>query len=215
MPKTFFTLLLILTFGFASYAEKSPKKLSRAEVFFKALDHLRGSEFSTDYEKKIHDLMDRNIESSGEMFFSKGKMRIEQEKPEKTLLVYDGSVAWQEQTFDDGNSKKPYVSKIKNVQKSSALLAALLGSENVLKNFSLKRPVKNGKGRFDLVPKNPKINEVKKLRIDFDDADLKLISYTDNLDNQVTFTFRHFREKSISEKKFKYEPPKDAVVTEV
>ena len=96
------------------------------------------------------------------------------------------------------------------------MLAALLSDEGILKNFRLLKPAKKAsKGRFELVPKNTKLSDVKKLRIDFDGEKLKSVAYLDSVENRVTFTFKRLKEETVSEKKFKYEPPKGAEVSEV
>ena len=101
----------------------------------KVLEHLRsGKGFHSKLVKKVHSgQLGKDSESDGEIFFSKGKMRMEFEKPEKTLLVFDGELAWQEQEFDDGIKKHAIVTKMKNIKrdKPPPLSRSSLGDRTV------------------------------------------------------------------------------------
>lgn len=180
-----------------------------------ALKRLQSVGFSSSYTRKLKDLMDRQVEAQGELFFTNGKLRIEQTKPDKTLLVYDGQTAWQEQEYDDGNSKRTVVTKVKNVKRSSAILASLLSDQDLFKTFKLgKQTKKDKKILYDLVPRNKKA-EVKKLRIEIENRELSSIFYLDELENQVTYYFKKIKVEAVPNKKFKYSPPKGAEVSEV
>jgi chaperone LolA len=181
----------------------------------KSLQHLRaGSGFHSPLTKIIHNNLDKEIEFKGEIFFAKGKMRLEMTKPQKTLLVYDGQNAWQEQTDEFDGQSHTVVTKVKarNVKRSSALLGALLGDAKVLQKFKL---VSENHGAFSLTPKDKKQSEVRKLIITIVEGKLKGLTYTDDFDNQVQFIFEKPKEENISEKKFKYVPPKGAEVSEI
>src|SRR5690348_5725864 len=104
--------MILFTFGLASgalaLAAKSKKPAKAAKPAGEAavesvFSHLRsGDGFHSKLEKKVKNgQLGNTSESSGEIYFAKGKMRMEFSKPEKSLLVFDGEQAWQEQEFDD------------------------------------------------------------------------------------------------------------------
>ena len=199
----------LLTFLLAN-AESKPLE--------KVLTQLRTAEgFHSELSKKVHEgVMERDSESSGVIYFSKGKMRLEIKKPEKLLIVYDGEFAWQEQEFDDGETKTAMVTKMnaKNLKKDSAVLAALLGDKNLLKDFGIQSQ-KETKGvkKYVLKPKSKKISEVVSLTIEVKKGVLSQVSYIDSLQNEVSFIFKNLKEEKLSEKKFQYRPPRGAEVT--
>src|SRR4051812_1068293 len=47
------------------------------------------------------EVMGTNNESEGMFYFSKGKLRLDIEKPEKSVLVYDGKNIWLESRLDE------------------------------------------------------------------------------------------------------------------
>jgi outer membrane lipoprotein-sorting protein len=139
-------------------------------------------------------------------------------KPEKTLLVFDGEQAWQEQEFDDGEKKHAIVTKMKakNIKRDSALLAALLGDKDVLKNFTVTSSEKKKDIlHFELKPKQGKMTDVTQLKLEISGKNLKYVSYFDNLENEVSFSFDELKEEKIPDDKFSYRPPKDAEVTDL
>jgi chaperone LolA len=182
----------------------------------KVLTHLRqGEGFHSKVEKAVHSgTLGSTEKSSGEIYFAQGKMRLELTTPDRILLVYDGSMAWQESEFDDGSKKRVIVTKIqgRRLRQNSTLLATLLGHRDVLKDFKISKQ----KGdEFDLAPVKAKNADVKSLQLVIHGDTLKSISFTDSLDNEVSFKFDDLEEQKVSAKKFKYEPPKGAEVSDV
>lgn len=179
------------------------------------MNHLRtGKGFYSKVEKKVHSgQLGGTSDSKGEIYLAKGKMRLELSSPDKTLLVFDGTTAWQEAEFDDGSQKRIIVTKIKgsSLKRDSALLAALLGRQNLLKNFKIAH--QNG-DQIELKPTD-KDSEVVSLRIEIHGDNLKSIAFTDSLDNEVSFVFSDLEEQQVSSRKFRYKPPKGAEVSEV
>ena len=68
---------------------------------------------------------------------------------------------------------------------------------------------------FELKPKDKKITDVTSLKLDVEGQDLKAFSYLDTLENEVSFSFEGLKEQKIPVKKFHYEPPKGAEVTDL
>lgn len=202
---------------FSAEKSKDATSLSAVENVISRLQ--TGDGFHSKLVKKVHSgQLGSNSESKGEIYFSKGKMRMEFTQPEKTLLVFDGELAWQEQEFDDGDSKKAIVTKMKasNIKRDSAMLAALLGDKNVLKNFSVsKAEKKEDMVHFELQPKNKKISDVTMLKMNIKGRTLRAFSYVDSLENEVSFTFDDLKEEKVSKSKFHYQPPKGAEVTDL
>lgn len=196
-----------------------PARATNAPVSLKKLDqvfkHLRtGDGFHARVIKKVHvESLDKDTESKGEIDFSKGRMRLDLTEPEKLLLVYDGKVAWQEEEYDDGDKKEPLITRMKSqkIKKGSAVLAVLLGNAGILKNFRL---AKQDGEHYELRPVSRR-SDVKILKVNLDGDELESVAYVDSLDNEVTFTFEHFREEKISADRFVYKPPKGAEVNEL
>lgn len=202
---------LLSFFTVAAFAK--PAGLSKVQA---ALDHIRsGQGFESPVTKTVSEaLLDKKTKSTGQIYFSKGKMRLEFTEPEKLLLVFDGRYVWQESEFDEGERKQTIVTKMKagELKKGNALLAALLGEKNVLKKFKMK---KVEDGVFEFSPKDEKIVEVTELDVRFDKNKLKAIGYTDSLDNKVEFEFDDLKEKPLPAEKFQYKPPKEAEVSDL
>jgi chaperone LolA len=180
------------------------------------LNHLRLAEgFYSHVVKTVHSgQLDSTNESKGEIYFAKGKMRLELTTPEKTLLVYDGKMAWQESEFDDGTDKRAIVTKIKakQLKKGSALLATILGDKDLLTAYKM---TVHEIDHYEFVPKDKKNADISLFKIDVEDRKLKKVAYIDSLENEVSFVFEDIQEKQIPAKKFQYKPPKGADVSEM
>lgn len=162
----------------------------------------------------VQEVMGTSHESEGKFYFSKGKLRLDIEKPEKSILVYDGKNIWLESRLDESTVE---VSRIRNseIKKSDSLLSALFNRADVLKNFKLlKTTDRNGRRTFAFAPIDDKKTEVRHLEVTIKDQDISRISYKDAMENQVSFEFLNLSEGKAPTSKFTYTPPKGANVTE-
>lgn len=164
----------------------------------------------------VNEVMGMDNKSSGEFYFSKGKLRMDITEPEKTVLVYDGKFVWMEQEIEDG---KKLVTKLRTneLKRSKSVLTALFEKKDVLRNFKHLKSSKDGESQTHLFePKSSKDEqEVRELEVTLKKKEIERISYKDQLENKVTFDFSEVRRGEVPAKKFTYKVPKGAEVTEI
>lgn len=198
------------------------KALSLEAEVNKALAPLRKSAGITVALKKktVNTLLDKEKTSEGRLHYWQGKLRVETESPEESILVMDGKTLWLAQTLPADMGGKVLVSKTqaKTLKKSSTLFAALLGNGKPLKEFKLKdRRETDKKVHLEFVPKNEDESEIQKLDLWINGPDQRLvqITYWDDKENEVTFELGDIEKiKGDKTKLFSYKPPKDAEITE-
>lgn len=165
-------------------------------------------------------LLGRKTDYSGKLFLTKGKLRLEFERPTKSLVVVDGKYAWVVQYPDEDFGGPMQVTKTRAKEdKNSQILVDLLAGGAMLRHFQPKDVVVSGKIKeFTLEPKSEGL-AFKRLKVKIHVKTLKFasISYVDNVDNETTFEFSEirFNPKLNKKKLFTFSPPKDAEVTEI
>jgi outer membrane lipoprotein-sorting protein len=164
----------------------------------------------------VQEVMGMESVSEGEFFFSKGKLRLEISKPDVSLLVYDGKTVWVESRMDENTIQ---VTKLRanELKRSKSVLTALFGKKDILKGFKLiKSSNKDGVKTFVFEPKDKKPDsEVQQLELRLKSKDLEMVSYKDQLENEVKFEFQDLTRGEVPAAKFSYKPPKNAEVTEI
>jgi outer membrane lipoprotein-sorting protein len=161
----------------------------------------------------VQELMGTKNESQGLFYFSKGKLRLDIESPEKSTLVYDGQSIWHESRLDDSEIQ---VSKFKagDLKKSDSLLASLFERKDILKNFKvLTSDDSDGKNAFTFEPKDKSKTEIRWLELVTNKSELLRIAYKDDRENKVSFDFLEVSRQAVPAKMFMYKPPKGAQVT--
>jgi len=156
-----------------------------------------------------------NNESEGMFYFSKGKLRMDFDKPEKSSLVYDGKWIWVESQLDPDTIQ---VTKMKSAElkKSDSLLAALFERKDVLSTFKLIKRRSEGKQTvYEFSPKDKKKTEVQFLELSVGQGEMHKIAYRDQLENEVRFEFSDLARDGVAKEKFRYRVPKGATVTEI
>ena len=158
--------------------------------------------------------------SEGRLFYSKGKLRFEVSKPEKSLLVMDGKYIWFATKLSKDKGGKVLVSRTgaSNFKKGSSVMAALLDRGDLFKTFKVDTQVKDGKDlTVSLVALKPDDTEIQTLdlTIDPDHDRLLKVSYSDDRGNETLYEFGspHFS-KALKASLFVYQPPKGAELTE-
>ena len=164
--------------------------------------------------KVVHqEVMGTKSESEGRFYFSKGKLRLDFVRPERSTLVYDGRTVWLESRLDD---KHIQVSRVRSgtLRKSNSLLAVLFDRRDALKGFKLLKsgPVA-GKIKYEFEPRDLKATEVRRLEITLDRKNIHSIMYKDQMENQVDFEFHDLKRGPVPAAKFNYHPPRGASVT--
>jgi outer membrane lipoprotein carrier protein len=163
------------------------------------------------------ELLGKETKYSGKIFMANGKFRWENTTPEETLLVFDGTTIWSVQTppKEFGGPVQVGKGKVDKKTKSQLLISTLLG-EDLEKSFKVLKEEKVGSdAKIEIEPKGDGLT-VKKLSllIDTKKSELKELSYKDDIGNLTTISFSNiqFKQKA-NNKLFKYQPPKDAQVT--
>lgn len=198
-------------------ATKASAKTSSAKEVDKVLASYRAGKSLQAKVKKVvtQEIMGTTMTSSGNFYFSKGKLRMDISEPERTTLVFDGRTIWSEAR---GTDDQVLVTKIRTTElrKSDSLLASLFNREDVLKKFTLKKVKTDGGGikTFEFVAKDKKA-DIQSLDIALKNKDISRISYRDQTQNKVTLEFEDLSNVKIDAKKFAYVPPKGADVTEL
>ena len=172
----------------------------------------------TVYSSILEDLK----KSEGHLKLSKGKLRVQINKPDKSLIVMDGDSLWlasypPKDLGGDVQVSKISMDKVKHQEKS--LLSLLFGNTNYLNKFRLvEPPLSQTKRQYTLLPHDLKNEgEIKKIQIELDADNKKIIGikYWDQLDNWTDYQFSHIRfPKKANPKDFVYTPPKGVDVTE-
>ncbi|MBK7845220.1 MAG: outer membrane lipoprotein carrier protein LolA [Bdellovibrionales bacterium] len=173
-------------------------------------------------EKKIHlALLDETKTGRGRLWFSRGRLKVQIDKPEGSLLVVDNHTVWLESSLTDDPSGFVQVTKMKasQIRKSNALLAILFGDEAVWSKFELVTSHRqDGDLHMELKPQSgAKLLDVTKIRIVLRKSlsEIAEITYWDELENETSYKFSDVDfDISLSAKDFKYTPPPDAEISE-
>lgn len=158
--------------------------------------------------------------SEGDFYFSKGRLRLQIEKPEPTLLVYDGKFIWFESRISEGSETKILVTKMKSQQlkKTDSLLAVLFDRRDFLKLFKLVKSDSSGELKsYSFVPQDPKKSEVQTLALTLNPTskEIRKVTYTDAVENKIEIDFLKTEKTDVPQSTFQYQPPKGADITEI
>lgn len=159
----------------------------------------------------------------GNVFFSKGKFRWENLKPEKSLIVFDGKFLWN-QLAEDPDFPGPIEvtkTKVSKANQSQLILNAILSSDKGQGLFKVVNTKSENTEKhliYELKPVDIKTAQVKELVLKIDQK-LSLIreaQFEDDIGNKTVLKFPKvlFYSKNRAEL-FKYEPPKKSQVTEL
>lgn len=170
-----------------------------------------------DIEKVItQELLGTEKTFTGKIYFSKGLFRLETDKPEKTLILFDGKWIWNVKYFDPIISVTPQVSRMKANTKSESQmsLAKIMGKGKISDIFKIVNvKSEDSVSHFSLIPKTNL--EARELIVSVNNKSNKILSlkYRDDLNNEtlikvLSATFL----KSTDQRKFKYKPPKGVQV---
>lgn len=166
------------------------------------------------------DLLEETKKSSGHLYFSRGRLRLDIEKPEQSMLLLADDYIWMENRMGEGDDRVIQVTKMKtskDLKKSNALLAFLFGDEAAWEKFKVLSVVSSDSGqKFTLRPnKNNNLTEITKVEILINKKEKQLLSiiYWDELDNRTQYEFDNIDfEVHLKSDVFKYSPPKKADV---
>lgn len=165
------------------------------------------------------DLLGKETKYDGKIYLANGKFRWENTKPEETLLVFDGKTIWSVQTPAKEFGGPVQVAKglVDKKNRSQILISSLLG-DDLKKSFKVVKEEKDGDTvRLDVEPLGGSLTmKSLKLVVDGKANTLKSLSYLDDIGNLTTMNFSDVKFlKKENNKLFKYQPPKDAQVTDL
>lgn len=214
-------LPIILSFALVS---AGPKKSASdlADEINQALKPFRAAAGVTLGIKKktVSQLLGREKISKGTLSYRKGKVRIEMESPEASLLIMDGKTIWLETQLDKEFGGTVQVSKTKMgpIKKSNTLLASIFDNQRLTKEYKLVERKEIGEElRLSLEPRKPEGTEIQQLVLWLSSGDrrLKKLVYVDDRENEVTLELEKPKRLEGDLKKiFNYSPPEGAEVTE-
>jgi outer membrane lipoprotein carrier protein len=151
----------------------------------------------------------------GKIYLSQSKFRWDTDTPEKTQIIFDGKTIWnvQHPSAELPGPIQVAKSKVDKNTKKQILLATLLGTSEVKKNFKvLKTEVQKDEKLYFLEPKGSDL-QVKDLVIHIANKKISGISFKDDIGNQTDMNFKNVEfSKKEKSKLFNYAPPKDAQV---
>jgi outer membrane lipoprotein carrier protein len=208
------TLFILLSVTLSFVAQAAPNKTLKA--FGKNYRSAKLVEMAVDKTVKS-ELLGKETKYSGKIFMANGKFRWENTTPEETLLVFDGTTIWSVQTppKEFGGPVQVGKGKVDKKTRSQLLISTLLG-EDLEKSFKVLKEEKVGAdSKIEIEPKGDGLTvKTLSLLIDTKKSELKELSYKDDIGNLTTISFSkiQFKQKA-NNKLFKYQPPKDAQVT--
>jgi len=185
------------------------------------LHYQKSKSIKMSVDKEVYlSYLEQTKSSKGKLLFSKGRLRLEIEEPEKSLLLMAKNTIWVENhlSADMGGVQVTKINASKQLKQKNALLAFLFDNIKVWDNFEvLDSKIKDKLTAVSLKPKpGQDLGEVVKINLllDMDNKILKKIVYWDELENKTEFAFSSIDFKApMNEKLFSYTPPKGATVT--
>ena len=207
-------LLFILTTVPAILFAKSPS------LFDQSIKKYQKSKMVSMHVEKtvISEMLAKETTYSGQIKLSSGKFRWENEKPERTLLLFDGknlfSVQYPSKEFNTGTQVAK--SKIDEKGKKQILISSLLSPSSAKSKFKMlsekKGPILT---EVEIEPDSSDL-QIKKLTISIHQKTKQIqnISYKDDVGNLTKMSFSNIKFESKADPKlFQYKIPKDAQVT--
>lgn len=214
--RVFFPIFLVILGTTAWAAKKSSGPLAAIESRYR-----NSTSVLMQVEKTVKiKLLDKTTASSGKIYISPGKFRWDTEVPEKSMVLMKGNQVWMVD-YPAQSEEAVRVLKAKNFKKTKphALIAFLMGQGRLSDNYS--------------VAQEEDVSGVKKLHLKPKQADDQLVSviiqlatgkkseiskitFEDTLGSTTELVFTEVQfNKPLKKGLFKFEQPKNSVVTEL
>ena len=214
------TVIITLSLLTAFAEKKADKELSVKPIQEIIEKYNRSSGLKAKVVKTVKlELLDEIRTSKGEMFFQKGRVRLDVNEPDNSMMIVGGGTIWIEDEIDAFEGKKKHVTKIHSKQldrQMRAPLAALFGRKKAWEEFKvLSGNTKDKVVTLTLAPKLKRSLEITEMTVVLDSKKklITQVSYSDDLDNLVTYSFSdHEVGIKIPNNKFDYIPPANAEV---
>ncbi|WP_413559137.1 LolA family protein [Bdellovibrio sp. HCB209] len=206
--------VLILSLGLSisvSAADKTNATLKKASQKYRAAKLVEMS-----FEKTVKFISGKTTKYTGTLTMANGKFRLETKTPDEELLVFDGTTLWIVQYPPKEFGGAPQISRGKPDKKGrQQMLAATLIGGDIQKTFKVTGENKEGdKSTLSISPRDELPVKDLKMIVDTKMSEIKEITYSDEIDNQISMSFSDIKFKdSVKKNIFKYEPPKGAQVT--
>lgn len=144
--------------------------------------------------------------------------RLENIKPDQSLIVFDGKNLWSVQFAPGGGSQQVARAKIDKKNQSQILVATLLSNKPIQDQVSVESSsVTDELVRYQTQPKNASWG-IQDLNFTINRKTLVVteIEYKDDLGNETKMVFSNVKfQKKIEKSVFKYSPPKGAQVIDL
>ena len=157
---------------------------------------------------------DTPSESSGEVIFEKpGKMRWSYEKPNPSLVVSDGEVAW---VYDPASHEAQRMRAGETLLTGGAM-QFLLGRGDLRHSFSVRaRSCEGSSVVLDLTPKEPASYEKLEIVVDRESGEVEESTVSDLVGNVTRVAFHNVRtNQGIAASRFHFTPPEGVRVIEL
>lgn len=215
-----FRILLVLIVLAGIFAEASKKKQQEPfQALRQTTIRYRKSEMTSMNVVKVvkSELLGTETKFIGQISISSGLFRWENTEPDRTLIVYDGSTLWNEQSPPKEFPGPVQVAKSKLDRKNKAqvMISSLLGGTSIFENFKVVSE-KNDEMQaiYTIEPKTTDL-KIKNLEVTVDkkQKEISQIAYKDDVGNLTSMKFSNIEfNKKKSANLFKYTPPKGAQV---
>ncbi len=166
-------------------------------------------------------LIDSHASSSGKVLFSKGRMRMELNDPDKSLVVIDKKHIWVV-NYPSGEFKNSALqvlkAEISSKKGRSQNFLGLLTQGGVLKYFNVSGLMKlSDEEKIFFLQPNDATVEFKRAQMVLNPKTKRItgLRYWDELDNETVFEFSNIKfDVKLDEKNFNFELPEGADLTE-
>lgn len=200
---------------------RAPSKEDLASL--KAFDqkYKNSKSISMDLEKVLKlQVFNQERKSKGRLLISQGRMRMEIDKPDQSLVVVDKKNIWVVQYPPEdlqGAALQVIRASAETKKGRSQSFIGLLVKGGITKYFKVLNTMtaKDGSTTFFLQPESGTTEFARaQVTLDPKTQQLKELKYWDELSNETTFVFSKITfDQKIAADKFAYNPPKNADVT--
>ncbi len=186
------------------------------------LSYQKAQTVSMDIKKSIKSqMLESKASISGKVMFSKGRMRMEMNEPDKSLVVIDKKYIWvvNYPSEEFKNSALQVIkAKISSKKGRSQNFLGLLTQGGVLKYFNVSGLMKvSPKESIYFLQPNDATVEFKRAQMVLNPKTKRItgLRYWDEIDNETMFEFSNVKfNQKLDDKAFSYEPPEGADITE-
>ncbi len=223
----FLLIILVSKFGLAEVPKTKNTSVSQAQkddvALIKSIDqsYKNAKSITMDLKKILTvQLLDKVSKTSGKVLFSKGRMRMEMDAPDKSLVVIDKKHIWVVNypgTEFKNSAIQVIQAEVSTKKGRSQNFLGLLTQGGILKYFNVSGVLKTNEEEevFFLQPNQASV-EFKRAQIVVNPKTKRIMSlkYWDELDNETGYEFTNVQfDQRLEDKNFVYHPPKNADIT--